>query len=87
MSYLCANSNCHTTFADQSEGKLMIRKPSPKQPKQKGAKAQNRFYWLCNKCYDRVQDAMKRLTVVGSEPSEQPEQETSIWDEAAPLAA
>jgi hypothetical protein len=84
MSYLCANSNCHTTFADQNEGKLMIRKPSPKQPKQKGSKAQNRFYWLCNRCYDRVQDSMKRLTVM--ERDEQPDA-SSIWDEAEPLAA
>lgn len=84
MSYLCANSNCHTTFDDQSEGKLMIRKPSPKQPKQKSAKVQNRIYWLCNKCYERVQEAMQRMTVV--ERDAQPDA-TSIWDDAEPLAA
>lgn len=84
MSYLCANSSCHTTFVEQSEGKLMIRKPSPKAPKQKAAKPQSRIYWLCNRCYDRVQEAMNRLTVV--EREREPET-ASIWDDAEPLAA
>ncbi len=50
----CANPGCSATFHRLQEGRLFVIDPRERKPPASARDARLQFYWLCEKCAERL---------------------------------
>jgi hypothetical protein len=50
----CANPGCFASFHRLQEGRLFVFDPRDRKPPQSERDARLQFYWLCEKCAERL---------------------------------
>ena len=63
----CANPGCSATFHRLQEGRLFVIDPRDRKPPQPERDSRLQFYWLCEKCAERLTlaiDAADHVTCI-----------------------